>query len=205
MKSKNNKIRLSESKLHKVIKESVDNTLSEPRGNLYGLQPLQGRELFDTITGYLQHLGDVRVSNFYSDENQITIAMHRSASGKRKEIDEIMGNIGYTLDDTGANDDYVMLSYKKRPLNEKKNNRIKLSESKLRTIVRNSVRKVMNEGSTDQQLYNQWLDIKEQIGAEAFLDVIWNCLNSDQISSIIKLAIKNEYISNPDENNEEEF
>lgn len=86
-----------------------------------------------------------------------------------------------------------------------KNNKISLSESKLRNIVRESVRKVMNEGSTDQQLYNQWLDIIEQIGAEKFLDVIWNCLNSDQISSIIKLAIKNEYIPNPDENNEEEF
>ena len=73
----------------------------------------QGRELFDTITSHLQHLGDVRVSNFYSDDYNITIAMHKTVSGKRKEIDVIMKGFGYTLYDSGANDDYVMLTYKK--------------------------------------------------------------------------------------------
>ena len=113
-------IRLTEGDLHRIIKESVDNILSEPHGNLYGLKPLQGQELFDRITGYLQRFGDVRVSNFYSDEYRITIAMHKSVRGKRKEIDEIMENFGYTIYDAGANDDYVMLTYKKRSLKESK-------------------------------------------------------------------------------------
>lgn len=48
----------------------------------------------------------------------------------------------------------------------------RINESMLKSIVRNSVKRVLNEGSTNQNLYNQWLDIQETIGAEQFLDCI---------------------------------
>ena len=72
----------------------------------------------------------------------------------------------------------------------------------LKRIVNESIRKVLNEGSTSQELYNQWLDIQETIGAEAFLDNIWNWLSSDELERIVQYAIQDEIIPDPEEDYE---
>lgn len=73
----------------------------------------------------------------------------------------------------------------------------------LKRIVNESIRKVLNEGSTSQNLYNQWLDIQEAIGAEAFLDNIWNWLSSEDIEMIVQYAIQDDIIPDPEEDGEE--
>lgn len=73
----------------------------------------------------------------------------------------------------------------------------------LKRIVNESIRKVLNEGSTSQDLYNQWLDIQEAIGAEAFLDNIWNWLDSDELERIVQNAIMDDIIPDPEEDYEE--
>lgn len=73
----------------------------------------------------------------------------------------------------------------------------------LKRIVSESIRKVLNEGSTSQDLYNQWLDIQEAIGAEAFLDNIWNWLDSDELERIVQNAIMDDIIPDPEEDDEE--
>ena len=75
----------------------------------------------------------------------------------------------------------------------------------LKSIVRNSVKRVLNEGSTNQNLYNQWLDIQETIGAEQFLDCIWNWLSDTDLEAIVSYAIQDGYISDPDENDDEDW
>ena len=72
----------------------------------------------------------------------------------------------------------------------------------LKRIVNESIRKVLNEGSTSQNLYNQWLDIQEAIGAEAFLDNIWNWLGSDELERIVQYAIQDDIIPDPEEDYE---
>ena len=108
-------IRLTENDLHRIVKESVNKILREAvDGNLYGLRKMQGEELYDDIDNSLSQLGDdVYVSRFYSDENQITIAANRTVgrNGKR-EIIEMMKNYGYDYYTSGANDQYIMMTFK---------------------------------------------------------------------------------------------
>lgn len=81
----------------------------------------------------------------------------------------------------------------------------RINESRLRSIVRNSVKRVLNEGSTDQSLYNQWLEIQETIGAEQFLDCIWNWLSDVDLKEIVSYAIQDGYISDPAEDDDEDW
>jgi hypothetical protein len=89
-----------------------DNTVKNIRvrmnESLLGMSKLTGRELYDRIDEYLSDLEDSHVSRWYCDENQITIAASRNDV---REVKRIMSDLGYKLYDSGANGEYVMLSY----------------------------------------------------------------------------------------------
>lgn len=67
-----------------------------------------------------------------------------------------------------------------------------INETQLRKIVRQSVNKILKEGTTNQAVYNKWLDIEEEIGAESMLDYIWNCLNAEKLEEIVNYIWKEE-------------
>ena len=74
---------------------------------------MQGEELWNAIDRHLQQLGDVYVSKFYSDENQITVAANKNIGrGGKKEAIEIMKNFGYNHYTSGANGEYIMMTFK---------------------------------------------------------------------------------------------
>lgn len=81
--------------------------------------------------------------------------------------------------------------------------RIRLTEGQLRNIIRSNVKRALNEGSTDNSLYNKWLDIIENVGAEAFLDNIWNWLSSDQLEQIVEYAAQDGLIDDEEDVEEE--
>ena len=81
--------------------------------------------------------------------------------------------------------------------------RIRLTEGQLRNIIRSNVKRALNEGSTDQTLYNKWMDIIDNVGAEAFLDNIWNWLSSDQLEQIVEYAIQDGLIDDEEDVDEE--
>ena len=96
-------IRLTESDLHRVVKESVQAILPK---NLYSV--------FQVIDKSLSQIdNDTYVSRFYSDENQITIAVSRSVNRiGRQKIIEIMKDYGYRFYTSGANGEYIMMTFK---------------------------------------------------------------------------------------------
>lgn len=81
--------------------------------------------------------------------------------------------------------------------------RIRLTEGQLRNIIRSNVKRALNEGSTDNSLYNKWMDIIENVGAEAFLDNIWNWLSSDQLEQIVEYAAQDGLIDDEEDVEEE--
>ena len=115
------RIRLTESDLHRIVKESVKRVLRESTdGNLYAQ--------IQTIDKSLSQIDDdTHVSRFYSDENQITIAVSRSVNhlGKRKII-EMMKNYGYDYSTSGANDEYIMMTFERICRTESKGNKGKV-------------------------------------------------------------------------------
>lgn len=129
--------RLTESKLRGLIREAVKSALNENNWQ----KPANWKEtewkgtyededgatympdddlpedidgnIYDKIDSMLSQIGDnVYVSRFYSDENQITIAAHKNIGREgRKEVINIMKEFGYDLYTTGANDDFIMMTF----------------------------------------------------------------------------------------------
>lgn len=91
-----------------VSDNTVKNIRVRMNESLIGMSKLTGRELYDRIDEYLCDLEDSHVSKWYCDENQITIAASRNDV---REVKRIMSDLGYKLYDSGANGEYVMLSY----------------------------------------------------------------------------------------------
>ncbi len=94
-------IRLTESDLHNIIKKSVNRIIREMD---------ESNSIYDSIDASLSKFGDARVSRFYSDENQITLAVNKSI--QRKPIIDIMKRFGYEYYTSGANDEYIMVTFK---------------------------------------------------------------------------------------------
>lgn len=103
-------IRLTENDLQNIIKESVNSILNE---KLYGMNRLQGEELYDRIDEYLSKIGDAKVCRFYCTNSIINIAMNQTLGkeGKNK-IFNIMGNLGYKCVNAGGNEGYIMYDFK---------------------------------------------------------------------------------------------
>ena len=105
---------------------------------------------------------------------------------------------------------------------------IKLTEADLRNIVKESVNKILiehdmyalgresvvngkrviKEGSTSQEAFNYWDDIKEMLGADKMIMELWNWLDSDSIDGFIQHIDRNYDLGlfdEPELDDEEEF
>ena len=130
---------------------------------LYGLQRLEGKELYERIDAYLSKIGDAKVNTFYSDENQITIAVRdRSIVG---QVRKLLEELGFTYYTSGENGNSIMLTFKpfSNGINEAKKV-VKLNETQLRKIVAESVKNILKE-MNDEEYFSQniLVDIDGQI------------------------------------------
>ena len=63
---------------------------------------------------------------------------------------------------------------------------VKITEKKLHQIVKESVERVMNEGNMlDNNLYQRWCAVKDQMGAEAMLDELGSWLDDNMIEEFV--------------------
>ena len=59
---------------------------------------------------------------------------------------------------------------------------MKLDEKKLKTIIAESLKKVLSEGmTTDNPNLEKWMYLQERVGAESMLECIFNWSSSSQI------------------------
>ena len=99
----NKKIRLTEGDLRRIVRESINRVLTESDGGVW-----------DAIDIELGQVGDVRISRFYSDDNQVTVAVNRVVGGDGKRVVVgIMKKFGYEYYDAGGNGEYVMMTFNK--------------------------------------------------------------------------------------------
>ena len=71
---------------------------------------------------------------------------------------------------------------------------VRLSESKLHNIIKESVKKVLKEGTVDRYYQEQWDKCIEYMGAETMLSELYNYLSSDQIEDFCEEMKRYEYI-----------
>lgn len=64
---------------------------------------------------------------------------------------------------------------------------IRLSEARLHQIIKENIRKALNEGMTsDDPAYNKWEQIKETLGAETMVDNIFQYLDSSTLEQLVE-------------------
>lgn len=63
--------------------------------------------------------------------------------------------------------------------------RMRLSESKLHRIVRDTIRGVLREGSTNDEVAYKWDEVEELLGSHEMLENIWRYLSEDDIIKIL--------------------
>jgi len=81
----------------------------------------------------------------------------------------------------------------------------RVNEEQIRNIVAEAVRKVLKEGTTDQEVLNKWDWIMEVVGAEQMLNCIYNWCNSDQLAQFITWFEEEGYLDGYYTDDEEEY
>lgn len=82
---------------------------------------------------------------------------------------------------------------------------IKMNEQELRQMISESVKKILNEGHWNQDIYNEWCDLRETIGDDGFISELYNWMGADVIEGFIKHIKRNYNIGYNDEEGYEEY
>lgn len=61
----------------------------------------------------------------------------------------------------------------------------RISESVINRAINNSMRRMVNEGTTDSDVIDKWQEVKDIIGESQMVNDIFNYLSSDQIEKIL--------------------
>ena len=78
-----------------------------------------------------------------------------------------------------------------------------VNESQLKEMIKESIKRHLNEGTSFQDSIDKWNTVKEQIGAEQMLECIYQWTNSDQIDQWLQWFEDEEWVNF--DNNEEEY
>ena len=61
----------------------------------------------------------------------------------------------------------------------------RISESVINRAINNSMRRMVNEGTTDSDVIDKWQEVKDSLGASQMVGDIFNYLSSDQIEEML--------------------
>ena len=70
---------------------------------------------------------------------------------------------------------------------------IRLTESKLRSLINETVKNVINEGHWDSTIYDKWEQVREMVGDDNMIRELYNYLSSDQIEDFINDHMNRNY------------
>lgn len=68
--------------------------------------------------------------------------------------------------------------------------RIRLTEGDIHRIVKESVNKIIKEGTTDRDVQSMWDEAQEMMGAESMLEALYDYLDCDTIEDFVQVLIK---------------
>ena len=61
-----------------------------------------------------------------------------------------------------------------------------MDQNRIKQIVRESLYRAINEGTTSDDTFEKWELLKEQVGCEQMVNDIFNYLSSDQLEQLIE-------------------
>lgn len=82
---------------------------------------------------------------------------------------------------------------------------IRLTESDLHRIVKESVKRTLKEGHYSSDSAQKWDQVREMVGDDAMIQELWNYLDADSIDDFIKHMDRNYELNLDSPEEEEEF
>lgn len=79
---------------------------------------------------------------------------------------------------------------------------VKLTETDLRKMISESVRKAINEGHWNGSVYDKWEEIRNAVGDDTFISELYNYMDGDEIEGFIETISRNYDL---DYNEDEEY
>ena len=61
----------------------------------------------------------------------------------------------------------------------------RISESVINRAINNSMRRMVNEGTTSDNITDRWQEVKDSLGASKMIDDLFEYLSEDQIVKIL--------------------
>lgn len=61
-----------------------------------------------------------------------------------------------------------------------------MNQNRIKQIVRESLYRAINEGTTSDDTFEKWELLKEQVGCEQMVNDIFNYLSSDQLEQLVE-------------------
>ena len=61
-----------------------------------------------------------------------------------------------------------------------------MKQNRIKQIVRESLYRAINEGTTSDDTFEKWELLKEQVGCEQMVNDIFNYLSSDQLEQLVE-------------------
>ena len=61
-----------------------------------------------------------------------------------------------------------------------------MNKNRIQQIIRESIYKTINEGTTFEDTIQKWEMLKEQVGCEQMVEDIFSYLNSDQLDQLLE-------------------
>ena len=90
------------------------------------------------------------------------------------------------------------------------NKKIKLTEGQLNDLVKESVTRILKEGSSNEDDERKWNFLTDELGANEFINNIYNILDEGTIHSIIEnmfemYELGDDYADNFDDDDDDEY
>ena len=61
-----------------------------------------------------------------------------------------------------------------------------MNQNRIKQIVRESLYRAINEGTTSDDTFEKWEILKEQVGCEQMVNAIFSYLSSDQLEQLVE-------------------
>lgn len=83
---------------------------------------------------------------------------------------------------------------------------VRLNESELKRMIKESVKRVLKEGHWDSNVYDVWENVREMVGDDTMLSELYNYMSGDDIEDFLYDHMDRNYdlgLSNDEEEEEE--
>ncbi len=179
---KKNKLKLTESGLKKIIKESTAKILKEMETENV---PYEAWSQYLGGKSPMFEFEDGIIYVDYDESNGTLCSGHVTNAGFHKdgevEVPVYDGDFQAALEEV-----YSQLSCNHEGLCENKRRKPKLTKSRLQKIINENIKRVLKEGHWNSDVYSEFSELRETLGDDTLISELYNWMDGNEIEEFIQ-------------------